>query len=355
MLSSFASELRVPLALLLARCTCPSASAPAAEGPPPRSAPPAPSLPYFTDIAVNLTDPMFQGVYRDKALHAPDLIAVLRRALAANVRRLVITGTDLEDSRRALALAREVNGSGAVPGLRLFSTVGVHPTRTVGLEPPVSAPAVEAALLALARDGMRDGTVVMVGEAGLDLERLHFSPEAVQARHFPLHLRLARATGLPLLLHDRATGGGLLRLIASHGGLPPAGGVVHSFTGTAADVAAYVALPGLYIGLNGCGLKTAGSLEAAARIPLERLLLESDAPWCGIKGTSAARALLKTPPPPAVDAKKWAAGAAVKDRNEPASVVHVAEAVAALTGVSVERVAAATERNVNALLFGGRG
>lgn len=294
---------------------------------------------------------MFQGVYRDKALHPPDLLSVLRRAARANVRRVVITGTDLEDSRRALALAREVNGSGAVPGLRLFSTVGVHPTRTVTLEPPANAPEVEGALLALARDGMADGTVVMIGEAGIDLERLHFSPEAVQARHFPLHLRLARATGLPLFLHDRASGGGLLRLIAAHGGLPPAGGVVHSFTGTAEDVAAYVATPNLYIGLNGCGLKTADNLAAAAVIPLERLLLETDAPWCGIKNTSAARTLLKTPPPPAADPKKWAEGVAVKDRNEPAAVVQVAEAFAALTRRSVESVAAAAEKNADLLLF----
>jgi TatD DNase family protein len=312
---------------------------------------PAGSPVVFTDIAVNLTDPMFQGEYRGKTLHPPDLISVLRRAVAANVRRIVITGTDLEDSRRALALAREVNRSGAVPGLRLFSTVGVHPTRTADLEPPASARDVEAALLALARDGMADGTVVCIGEAGLDMERLHFSPADVQARHFPMHLRLARATGLPLFLHDRATGGGLLRLIAAGGGLPPAGGVVHSFTGSGEDVAAYCALPNLFIGLNGCGLKTEANLQAAARIPLARLLLETDAPWCGVRGSSAAAPLLKARRAPAVDPKKWAEGAVVKDRNEPAEVALVAEAVAALVGRSVEDVAAAAERNADALLF----
>jgi TatD DNase family protein len=318
----------------------------------------APPPVRFTDIAVNLTDPMFQGVYRGKTLHPPDLLAVLRRAAAAQVHRVVITGTDLEDSQRALALARDINRSGAVPGLRLFSTVGVHPTRTASLEPPASAPGVEAALLALARDGMSDGTVVCIGEAGLDLDRLHFSPLDVQARHFPLHLRLARATGLPLFLHDRASGGGLLRLIGEGGGLPPGGGVVHSFTGSADDVAAYLAVPNLLIGVNGCGLKTAANLEAAARIPLARLLLETDAPWCGIRATSAAQPLL--PPRAAaaaaapVDPKKWVEGATVRDRCEPCAVVQVAEALAALAGCSVADVAAATERNADALLFAPR-
>ena len=313
----------------------------------------------FTDIAVNLTDPMFQGIYREKQVHPPDLAAVLDRALSHNVHRIIITGTTLSDSRRALELARAINSSGSHPGLRLFSTVGLHPTQTESeLEAAASpsAAAYEADLLELARDGMRDGTVVCIGECGLDLERLHFAPEAAQRKHFPMHLRLAAATGLPLFLHDRATRGGLLQLIAEGGGLPPAGGVVHSFTGTPEDVGAILAVPGLRVGLNGCGLKTAENLAAAARIPLDLLLLETDAPWCGVRATSAAQPLLRTKwaAPLAARPEKWAPGSMVRDRNEPCGVLHVAEAYAALTGASVEAVAEAAERNSEALFFGGK-
>jgi TatD DNase family protein len=338
----------------------------------------------FTDIAVNLTDAMFQGVYRGKRLHPPDLAAVLDRALARGVRRIVITGTDLPDSRRALELARAINRSGAHPGLRLFSTVGLHPTQTAAeLEPPPAAgepppaeggggapaapapapqrpdaAAYEAALLALARDGMTDGTVVFVGECGLDGDRLHYAPLAVQLRHFPMHLRLARATGLPLFLHDRASDGALLRLVAEGGGLPPAGGVVHSFTGTPDEVEAILAVPGLRIGLNGCGLKTPANLAAAARIPLSRLLLETDAPWCGIKASSAAMAHVAAQGGAAAAGarrpEKWDEGCMVRDRNEPCAVLQVAEVYAALTGAGLREVAEAAEKNADELL-GGRG
>jgi TatD DNase family protein len=293
-------------------------------------------------------DGMFEGRYNGKRHHEPDLAAVLARAAAAGVRRIILTGTNLEESRKALAFARAHNASGALPSLRLFSTVGLHPTCTAALELPPDE--LEAALLALALDGLADRTVVFIGECGLDFERLHFSPEAQQRRHFPMHLRLARRTGLPLFLHDRATHGALLALCAEHGGLPPAGGVVHSFTGTAAELAGMLAQPGLCIGLNGCGLKTAENCAVAATIPLQRLLLETDAPWCSLKASSPAFAHARRDLGRAVRREKWEAGALVKDRNEPCAVVHVAEAYAGLAGVPVERVAAEAEANLQRLL-----
>jgi TatD DNase family protein len=305
----------------------------------------------YTDIAVNLTDTMYKGQYQGgKQAHPADVENVLTRAALAGVTRIIITGTDLEESRKALALARTINASGAYPTLKLYSTVGLHPTSTSALQGPPEA--YEAALLEVARDGMADKTVVFIGECGLDFERFHFSPEPTQREHFPMHMRLARATGLPLFLHDRATHGALLELMAAHGGVPPAGGVVHSFTGTSAELAAILAAPGgLLVGLNGCGLKTEENCAVAASIPLDRLLLETDAPWCGIKASSPAFKHVKTVGR-AVKKEKWEASAMVKDRNEPANVVQVAEVAAALRDTTPEVVAEACEANLRRLLGG---
>jgi TatD DNase family protein len=334
-----------PAAGAAATATAATAALPASGGPP---------CLQFTDIAVNLTDPQYTGHYNGKATpaHPPDLQDVLARAAAAGVTRIIVTGTDLPESRKALALARAVNASGAHPALRLYSTVGLHPTSTSGGLEGLAPEAYEAALLEVARDGARDGTVVFVGECGLDFDRLHFSPEAAQRAHFPMHLRLAAATGLPLFLHDRATHGALLALIAAHGGLPPAGGVVHSFTGTPAELAATLAAhPRLWVGINGCALKTPEGCAMAASVPLQRLLLETDAPWCGIKASSPAAAHVRSVGR-AVKKEKWEAGAMVKDRNEPCNVVAVAEAISGLRGVEVATVCEAVEANLKELLRG---
>lgn len=263
----------------------------------------------FVDIGANLVDPMFVGgTYHGKRAHAPDLEAVLARAVAAGVDAIIVTGTDLLDSVRALALARRVNASGA-HRVRLHSTVGVHPTSTrqldgagsgrrghgtdvdadelgalaalVAAAPPDKA-AYIAALDAVIANGVADGTVVAVGECGLDYDRTHFAPADVQRAHFSLHIDLAARWRLPLFLHDRNCGSDLLELLRDAApSLPPHPGVVHSFTGDAAGAAAYLAL-GFDVGINGCSLKTAEGVEVAAGLPLDRLHLETDAPWCGL-------------------------------------------------------------------------
>ena len=120
---------------------------------------------------------------------------------------------------------------------------------------------------------------------------------------------------------------------------------------------------GLHIGLNGCSLKTGENLAAARAVPLGRLLLETDAPWCGIRRSHAGHAHVRTAIA-AVDRKKKDAadaaagagggGACVADRCEPAHIVQVAEVLAALHGVSVDELAAAAYANTRALFFAGR-
>ncbi len=153
------------------------------------------------DIGVNLTDPVFRGMYRGKQRHMDDLREVIERATQSGVSRMIITGGSLAESREALGLAKESNA--------LFSTVGVHPTRCneflhqsavdAGMEAASSALMDAGAedliqahldhLLCLARKGMLEKKVVAIGEVGLDYERLEFCEKNVQLRCFEAQLR----------------------------------------------------------------------------------------------------------------------------------------------------------------------
>lgn len=111
---------------------------------------------------------------------------------------------------------------------------------------------------------------------------------------------------------------------------------------------------GLYIGINGCGLRTDELLEMVAAIPLDKLVVETDAPWCGIKNSHASSKHVKTKFPQ-VKKEKFVVGSMVKDRNEPAKVVEVVEVIASVKGVAVSVVAEATYKNTIDVLFSGAG
>lgn len=128
------------------------------------------------------------------------------------------------------------------------------------------------------------------------------------------------------------------------------GGVVHSFTGTAEEAKRIIEETKLFIGVNGCSLKTAENVEAVKAIPLSRLMIDSDAPWCNIRASSAAAEFVKT---------KWQVkkkerfemGVMVKDRNEPAAMVQVAEAMAGVLGLPLEEVIDQVYTNSTTLFF----
>ncbi|KAL6647844.1 hypothetical protein ACP70R_015281 [Stipagrostis hirtigluma subsp. patula] len=255
-------------------------------------------------------DGMFKGIYHGKQCHAADIPAVLARAWATGVDRIIVTGGSLKESREALEIA-ETDG-------RLFCTVGVHPTRCGEFEESGDPEGHFQALLALAKEGIEKGKVVAVGECGLDYDRLHFCPAEVQKKYFEKQFQLAEAVKLPMFLHMRAAGEDFCEIMSRNMYRFP-GGVTHSFTGTADDRDKLLSFEKMFIGINGCSLKTSENLEVVRGIPVDRMMIETDSPYCDIKNTHAGIQFVKSVWP-SKKKEKYEPDSTVKGRNEPCLV-----------------------------------
>jgi TatD DNase family protein len=193
---------------------------------------------------------------------------------------------------------------------------------TAGVHPHECARVPEADWAALERLA-RDPRVVAVGETGLDFH-YHHSPRPAQEVAFRRSLALARAAGKPVVIHVREADDACARILAEEG-VPPAGGVVHCFTGDAAAARRYLDL-GLFLSVAGVvTFRNAEPLRQAVRgIPRDRLLVETDSPFLA--------------PAPHRG-----------HRNEPAFVALVAARVAELWGISTQEVAEITTANARSL------
>jgi TatD DNase family protein len=257
----------------------------------------------LVDIGANLTHDSFDH----------DRADVLRRAAAAGVRRAIVTGASVTGSAQAVALAE------AHPDT-LFATVGVHPHHATDFDEHTSG-ALESLLA--------NAGVVAVGECGLDYFR-DFSPRDAQRRAFRAQLELAVRARKPVFLHQREAHEDFLALLRPAIPDLAAGGVAHCFTGGPAELTAYLDL-GLHIGVTGwvCDERRGADLrKAVPLIPLDRLLVETDAPYLLPRDVE---------PKPA------------HRRNEPALLPHVLARVADLLGRTLEDVAQATTRNAERL------
>ena len=239
---------------------------------------------------------------------ADDLPAVLDRAAAAGIVRVVTIGTTAPSSAACVALAAR------------------HPllAASVGLQPNNVAEAAPAAWDEVVRLVTRPG-VVAVGETGLD-RHWDSTPFPQQEEYFARHLELARRHNLAVVIHCREAEADVVRVLREdyerHG---PVRGVMHSFTGDAATASACLAM-GLFISFAGMvTYKNAGDLREVARgVPADRLLVETDSPYLApvpVRG----------------------------QRNEPAYVRHTAECLAAVRGVGADALAAQMTRNARAL------
>lgn len=167
-----------------------------------------------------------------------------------------------------------------------------------------------------------------------------------------MQLDLAIKIQLPLFLHSRAASEDFERLLRERLPNLPKKGLVHSFTGTVGEMQNLVAM-GFDVGVNGCSMKTDENLEVVKAIPLERLQMETDGPWCEMRPSHASAKHRTAAPalPRAVKKERWERGAMVKGRNEPVSIVQVAYAIASAKGLPVEDVCEAAWRN-SVAMFG---
>merc|ERR1719318_851034 len=253
----------------------------------------------------------------------------------------MVTGGNLEESRKAIDLAKEHPD--------LFATVGCHPTRCNEFTENGEEEYFKN-LLKLINDNREH--VVAVGECGLDYDRTRFCTPEVQKTYFAKQLDLSAATRLPLFLHCRAAATDLVHILSENIEKVVSGGVVHSFDGSAEERDKILDL-GFYIGINGCSLKTAANLSVMADIPVPRLMIETDCPWCEIRPSHAGHKLLSTRAEgyPTVDKKKWREGAVVKGRNEPHNIRQVLEIIAAVKERDIEELAEEIFENTENVFF----
>ncbi|KAM6547768.1 hypothetical protein CsatB_019444 [Cannabis sativa] len=294
------------------------------------------------DIAANFTDGMFKGMYNGKQCHVADIATVLGRAWTAGVDRIIVTGGSLEESREALAIA-ETDG-------RLFCTVGVHPTRCKEFEESGDPEKHFQALLSLAQEGIEKGKVVAIGECGLDYDRLFFCPAEVQKKYFEKQFELAHATKLPMFLHMRAAADDFCEIVERNKDRFTSG-VTHSFTDSAEDRDKLLSFKNMYIGVNGCSLKTKENIDVVRDIPVEKLMIETDSPYCDIRSTHAGNTFVKSVWP-SKKKEKYDGESLVKGRNEPCLVRQVLEVVAGCKGISdIEQLSRTIYHNTCRVFF----
>ena len=276
---------------------------------------------------------MFRGKYHGKQAHEDDLERVIQRARDAGVQRMMVTGSDLQESKNAIELAERY------PGL-CYATIGVHPCQARSFEKYQGGPdALLSQLRQLAHDSKAAGTATAFGEIGLDYDRLHFADKETQLLYFEKQLDLACDLGMPLFLHSRAAAEDFERLLKARLDRLPKRGLVHSFTGTLEEMQRIVEL-GFDVGVNGCSMKTEENIAVVKEVPLDRLQIETDGPWCDMRASHASSAFTKDAPPlpKAVKKEKWSKDGMVKGRNEPCTIVHVAHAIAKIKGLSTGEV-----------------
>ena len=233
-----------------------------------------------------------------------DRRAVIERARAAGVERVVVVGTDLATSRAAFELCHDEPG--------LYPTAGIHPHE---------ASAADETTRAAIEELCRRPECVAVGETGLDYFK-EYSPREAQLASFRWHLELARRLERPVVVHCRDAHEDTAGLIAEHPGVR---GVMHCYTMGEAELAPYLAA-GFYISFSGVITFPANEANrgAARAVPADRLLVETDCPFLAPQGHRG-------------------------ERNEPALVRDVLAVVAEVRREEPDALAASTSANAERL------
>lgn len=371
----------------------------------------AAQAPFLIDIAANLTDCVFRGVdWKGKRVHEDDFDLMLDRAAANGVQEVLITGTSLSQCAKAIALCRRY------PERRLRCTVGVHPAHSAEFLRPLDVHEVEkfvaddaavvlphptttavseadedafaSARLRYLTELIRENrdVVLAVGEIGVDYAELTCCPRELQEKYFVKQMEAFAPLGLPFLFHSRDCGMRFVQLLqAVHqhwsvisasvvghsvdsdgsGGervaasaktgasTPPLPmrGVVHSFNGSKEEQAALLDM-GLLLSVNGSAFRTEALATQVMSIPRERLLLETDAPWCDIRPKDYGYAFVSTHFPTSKKKEPFVAGQCLERRNEPCHLVQVEEAyIGCANRLALPGTAALTKEELTRQLY----
>jgi TatD DNase family protein len=230
---------------------------------------------------------------------------VIGRAGQAGVGLMVTVGTNLDDSREAISLAGRYDG--------VYATIGIHPHDVKDI--------IDNLTYDCLKELKKSEKVVAYGEIGLDFVR-NLSPKKMQIKRFGEQLELADELHLPIIVHDREAHVETMEMLKSWKGK---GGVFHCFSGNY-DMAKRCLDMGFYISIPGTvTFENAGRLQEVTKlIPLTSILIETDAPYL-------------TPNPHR------------GKRNESAYIVHTAQRIAEIKGLSLEEVEMATSQNARDL------
>ena len=231
---------------------------------------------------------------------------VIDRAFKNGVETVVAVSSDLDSSRRTIEISNSFH--------TVYSAVGIHPHEASSFD--------ESALAQLA-NFVSEKRVKAIGETGLDYHYSHSNRES-QIISFTDHIGLSIQFDLPLIIHIREAFSDVLNILRKPD-FSNARGVIHCFTGDYETAKGFIDL-GFFVSFSGIvTFKNAENVrDAAKRIPLDRLLIETDSPYLA---------------PVPFRGK----------RNEPAYVIHVAEKIAELRGMSYEEIAEITTINANEL------
>ncbi|SCV01273.1 LANO_0F10968g1_1 [Lachancea nothofagi CBS 11611] len=387
------------------------------------------ALKYY-DIGLNLSDPMYQGIYHGKKYHECDIKHLLHRAKMARVQNMLLTGSSILESKQVVQLSHQYH----TDETRLYYTLGVHPCCVNefvldGNQSTIDNPTNDIEfneglditdinftkskireLFELINERSQDPQFRAIGEIGLDYDRFYYSSKKMQLLLFEEQLKLSCLfPEKPLFLHmrnccsdfvavlkkfligftDSADRFDLKELIdiprrvpylpwinesgeVCYKFSPNRRFVTHSFTGSVTEMQEILSLSDYsYIGMNGCSFKTEENINCVKSIPLNKLLLETDAPWCDIRRThdsykylfsDLSSCKLETDDPwnfglsqAYPDIQKWFKSVkrdrldknpiqdrdniTIKSRNEPCFLGHVASVVARVKDLPIEDVA----------------
>jgi TatD DNase family protein len=231
-----------------------------------------------------------------------DLEAVIQRAKESGIEYIFTVGTEKKDWKRALEIANSY--------LSIYAILGVHPH---------NAKEIDDQTYPMLKELCRSGKVKAYGEIGLDFFR-NLSPRDIQLKRFREQIGLAKELGLPIVVHDREAHQETLGILKSEKA-EECGGIIHCFSGdfemakVCIDMGFYISIPGSITFKNAAGLR-----EIVKKIPLEFLLVETDAPFL-------------TPVP------------FRGKRNEPSYVRYTAQKLAEIKNIPFEKVAEVTTEN----------